>query len=489
MHGALKLSCRGTVCQCECRIRHGIAGTGGDSGARATHGIPKRAKLDNWGWLVCHERMRAHLFAALGAWVFFGVAGAAEPPPNFVVILCDDLGYGDVGCFGAEKIKTPRIDRMAAEGMRFTDFYVPSPLCTPSRAGLLTGCYPRRVGLAKFVLRPDATTGIHPDELTIAEVLKTKGYATCAIGKWHVGFLPPFLPAAQGFDHYFGIHHNLDHWETKFFEDKGGVPLLRNETVVLRPATPEILTERYTGEALAFIEKNRDRPFFLYLAHTMPHLPYDASARFKGKSAAGLYGDVVECLDWSTGEILDALERLGLGGRTIVVFTSDNGPDRGSPGSAGPLRGQKHTVFEGGMREPCVMWGPGRIPAGRVCGEVASTMDLLPTFAALAGAPSPGARVIDGRNIRGLMLGEPGAKSPHESFYFHDGNGVLRAVRAGRWKLHVSPKAALYDLEADISEQTDVAGCHPDVVARLRGMFDAFDADLAAHARPVGGAH
>lgn len=412
------------------------------------------------------------------------VPGAA--PPNFIVILCDDLGYGDVGCFGAEKIRTPRIDRMATEGMRFTDFYAASPLCSPSRAGLLTGCYPRRVGLAKFVLRPDAKTGIHPNEVTIAELLKGRGYATCAIGKWHVGFLPPFRPGAQGFDYYFGIYHNLDHWETKLFEGQGGVPLLRNEEVVLRPATPEILTEKYTEEALGFIEKNRERPFFIYLAHTMPHLPYDVTPRFKGRSAGGLYGDVVECLDWSTGEILDGLVRLGLDKRTIVVFTSDNGPDKGSPGSAGPLRGQKHTVFEGGMRVPCVMWGPEQIPAGSVCREVASTIDLLPTFGAMAGARPPKDRVIDGRDIRALLIGEVGSRSPHEAFFFHDGNGVLRAVRSGRWKLHVSPKLALYDLGTEIGEQTDVAAAHPDVVARMRGMFEAFDAEIAANARPVG---
>ncbi|HPA19022.1 MAG TPA: sulfatase [Verrucomicrobiae bacterium] len=412
------------------------------------------------------------------------VPGAA--PPNFIVILCDDLGYGDVGCFGAEKIRTPRVDRMATEGMRFTDFYAPSPLCSPSRAGLLTGCYPRRVGLAKFVLRPDATTGIHPDEVTIAELLKGRGYATCAIGKWHVGFLPPFRPGAQGFDYYFGIYHNLDHWETKHFEGQGGVPLLRNEEVVLRPATPEILTERYTEEALGFIERNRERPFFIYLAHTMPHLPYDVTPRFNGRSAGGLYGDVVECLDWSTGEILDGLVRLGLDKRTIVVFTSDNGPDKGSPGSAGSLRGQKHTVFEGGMRVPCVMWGPGQIPAGSVCNEVASTIDLLPTFGAMAGAPPPRDRVIDGRDIRALLFGEVGARSPHEAFFFHDGNGVLRAVRSGRWKLHVSPKQALYDLGTEIGEQADDSAAHPEVVARLRGMFDAFELEIGVSARPVG---
>ena len=414
------------------------------------------------------------------------ICGGAEPPPNFIIILCDDLGYADVGCFGAPKIRTPRIDRMAAEGMRFTDFYVPSPLCSPSRAGLLTGCYPRRIGLEKFVLRPDAKTGIHPDETTIAEALKGRGYATCAIGKWHVGFRPPFRPRAQGFDHYFGIYHNLDHWETKYFESEGGVPLMRNEDVVLRPATPEILTEKYTEEALAFIARNRGRPFFIYLAHTMPHLRYDVSEGFKGKSAGGLYGDVVECLDWSTGEILDTLRRLKLDGRTVVVFTSDNGPDKGSTGSALPLRGQKNTVFEGGVRVPCIMWWPGRIPAGSACREISSTIDLLPTFATLAGAEGPGDRVIDGRDIRGLMFGEPGARSPHEAFYYHDGQGVLRAVRSGQWKYHASPKPALYDLMADIGERADVAAAHPDVVARLRGIFDAFDGEIGARARPVG---
>jgi arylsulfatase A-like enzyme len=426
---------------------------------------------------------------ATAASVAMAGASSVAPPqekPNFIVILCDDLGYGDVGCFGARKIRTPNIDRMATEGTKFTDFYAAAPLCTPSRAALMTGCYPRRVGLEKWVLRPDATTGLNPDEITIAEILQSRGYATACIGKWHLGFLPPFRPTRQGFDSYYGLLHNLDEYETKYFDKVGGVPILRNDDVVRRPADPAALTELYTDEALAFIAKNKARRFFLFLSHTMPHLPLGISDRFKGKSAGGLYGDVIECLDWSTGQVLDGLRRLGLDSNTIVVFTSDNGPVLKAGGSALPLRGSKNTVFEGGLRVPCVVRGPGRIAPGTVCREVATMMDLYPTFAKLAGATLPSGRVLDGRDISALMAGAAGARSPHQAFFFHDGMGQLKAVRSGQWKLHLGPSPALYDLGADVGETRNAAADLPEVVKRLSALAEAFDAELTRNARPVG---
>ncbi|HUV64783.1 MAG TPA: sulfatase-like hydrolase/transferase, partial [Sedimentisphaerales bacterium] len=252
-----------------------------------------------------------------------------DKPPNFIIIFTDDQGYQDLGCYGSPNIKTPCIDQMAAEGVRFTDFYVAAPICSPSRAALMTGCYPSRVGLGNWVQRPDSRIGIGPDEVTLAELLKRKGYATACIGKWHLGFLPPFVPTSQGFDYYFGLYHNLD-LEADYLADQGGVPILRNGQVVKRPADPAELTELYTDEAIAFIRSKREGPFFLYLAHTMPHMPLGVSERFKGKSKGGLYGDVIECLDWSTGRILDTLRELEMDRRTIVVYTSDNGPGPGA---------------------------------------------------------------------------------------------------------------------------------------------------------------
>lgn len=404
-------------------------------------------------------------------------------PPNFIIIFTDDQGYQDLGCYGSPKIKTPRIDQMAAEGVRFTDFYVAAPICSPSRAALMTGCYPSRVGLGNWVQRPDSRLGINPNEVTIAELLKGKGYATACIGKWHLGFLPPFVPNSQGFDYYFGIYHNLD-LEADYLADQGGVPILRNGQVVKRPADPAELTELYTDEAIRFIRSKRDEPFFLYLAHTMPHMPLGISERFKGKSKGGLYGDVIECLDWSTGRILDTLRELKLDRRTIVVYTSDNGPGPGA--SALPLRGRKLTSYEGGLRVPCIAWGPGHVAQGQVCRELATSMDFYPTFARLAGAAVPSDRVIDGRDI-GPLLAEPTkAKTPHDAFFYHGSLGELSAVRSGKWKLFLTPQVALYDLEADIAEQHDVLKGNGAVVAELRDKAIAFQEDMRRNTRPAG---
>ena len=410
-----------------------------------------------------------------------GAAAGASRPPNFILILTDDQGYQDVGCFGSPLIKTPNLDRMAAEGTKFTDFYVAGPVCTPSRAAIMTGCYPIRVGLTR-VLFPNDKVGLKPEQTTIAQMLKARGYATACVGKWHLGHLPEFLPTRHGFDRYFGLPYS---------NDMKPSPLIRDETTIEEPAVQATLTERYTDEAVRFITESQDRPFFLYMPHTMPHVPLHVSEKFAGKSKRGLYGDVIECIDWSVGRILETLRTLGIDENTFVVFTSDNGPwlvKGENGGSALPLRDGKGTTYEGGMREPCLMRWPGRIPAGRVCSEMALSMDLLPTFGKLAGAKRPDHK-IDGLDISPLVLGEPGAKTPHEAFFYYSGTG-LQAVRSGQWKLilYTAPAAVdpdvkprspeLYDLVADISESKNVAPEHPDVVARLTDLMRQGQKDL-----------
>jgi len=387
-------------------------------------------------------------------------------PPSVILINCDDLGYGDLACYGAKDIRTPHLDRMAAEGTRFTDFSVTSALCTPSRAALMTGKYPGRVGLATGVLRPDALNGLAGSETTLAEVFKAAGHTTGCIGKWHLGFVKGMRPMDQGFDSYYGVLHNLDHFETVIFEKEGGMPVLRGDVVEKRPAVPAEMTGLYTAEALKFIEANRERPFFLYLGHAMPHLPFDASPKFKGKSQRGLYGDVIEELDDSTGQILDKLRTLNLAEKTLVIFASDNGPERKTPGTAAPLSGTKHTVYEGGLRLPCIAWWPGKVPANRVCDEFVSTLDLLPTFARLVETPPPAN--LDGLDQLDLML-DPQAKSRRTTLYSLYGLKLkrLESMREDRWKLHLRPTTQLFDLQADLSETTDVSAQHPVIVQKL----------------------
>lgn len=392
----------------------------------------------------------------------------ASDRPNIIFINCDDMGYGDLACYGAKDIRTPHLDRMAKEGTRFTDFSVTSALCTPSRAALMTGRYPGRSGLAVGVLRPDAENGLPADEYTLAEVAKLAGYATGCIGKWHLGFKPGMRPLDQGFDSYYGVLHNLDHHETVVFEKAGGMPVLRGDTVEKRPAVPAEMTGLYTAEALKFIESHQTRPFFLYLGHAMPHLPFDASPKFKGKSGRGLYGDAIEELDDSTGQILAKLRDLGLAEKTLVIFTSDNGPERKTPGTAAPLTGSKHTVYEGGLRVPCIAWWPGHVPANRVCGEFLSTLDVLPTFAYLTGNSLPKDLKLDGDDIHEVLLTAEG-KSPRHTLYSLYGIKLkrLQSMREGSWKLHLTEPPALYDLAQDPAETTDVAATHPDLVQRL----------------------
>ncbi len=426
--------------------------------------------------------------------LMFGCASASVHPsqePNIVFIFADDLGYGDLGCYGSTRNRTPHIDQMAAEGMRFTDFYVTSGVCTPSRSSLMTGCYPRRVNLHvdsndKWVLFPNAKKGLHPDEITIAEILKKEGYATACIGKWHLGDQKDFLPTKQGFDYYYGIPYSNDMNRKQI-----PLPLMRNEEVIQAPAIQPTLTQDYTREALAFIEKNKGKPFFLYLPHTMVHLPLQASPDFKDKSANGRYGDAVEEVDWSTGVILKKLKDLGIDGDTIVIFSSDNGSNGHRGGSNAPLRGFKGDTDEGGMRVPFIIRGPNRVPANAVCRELASTIDILPTFAQLSGGTVPGDRIVDGRNIWPLMSGQKGAKSPHEAFYFYH-TTQLQAVRSGQWKL-ILPQTSkkrgwskeesntplrLINLAEDIHEDNDLSKQFPEIVTMLMALADKARSDL-----------
>lgn len=408
------------------------------------------------------------------------LAQTEERPPNIVLIFTDDQGYQDLGCYGSPDIATPHLDRMAKEGMKLTDFYVCASICSPSRAGLLTGRYCQRTGITR-VLFPRDSIGLPDKEVTIAEVLKQTGYATACIGKWHLGHLEKFLPTRQGFDLYYGIPYSNDMRIKR--NNKNGPPLMRGSEIVEHPAHQATLTKRYTEEAIRFIQANQKKPFFVYLPHTMPHVPLFASKDFRGKSKRGLYGDVIEEIDWSVGQILQTLKDLRLDEKTLVVFTSDNGPwlsKKKNGGSAMPLRGGKFSTFEGGMRVPCLARWPGTIPAGKVCKEVAATIDLLPTFAKIARARVPNDRVIDGKNILPLLLGKKGATSPHAGYYFFRGKN-LQAVRSGKWKLHlgVRKKAPrLYDLSSDISESSDVSAKHPEVVKKLSEMAKELAATL-----------
>lgn len=407
---------------------------------------------------------------------------AETPKPNFIIIFCDDMGYSDIGCFGSDKNRTPNIDRMAKEGMRFKSFYVTSGVCSPSRSSLMTGCYPMRVGMQEnskgfYVLFPQDQKGLNPKEITIAEILKQQGYATACIGKWHLGDQPEFLPRQQGFDYYYGLPYSND------MNENPPLPLMRNETVIEAPAVQQTLTQRYTNETVKFIRENKDKPFFIYLPHTMPHLPWHASSDFKGKSANGIYGDVIEEIDYSTGKILEALKESGVDDNTLIVFTSDNG---GIRRNNIPLSGGKATIMEGGMRVPCVMRWPNSIPAGTSCDEVCTTMDLLPTFARLAGTCEPNDRIIDGKNILPLLQHKNWARSPHKAFYYYF-MSQLRAVRSGPWKLHLGLDpmlekwngvptgkcvAALYNLESDIAEKKNVIDEHPRVVKKLMQLAE-----------------
>lgn len=474
-------------------------------------------------WLVC-----AGLSALAGV-----VAGAEKTPqasegtdrPNIVLIFIDDMGYGDIGPFGNTKIKTPNLDRFASEGMKFTSFYA-TPVCSMSRACLMTGCYNARVSIPG-VLFPKNTNGLNPDEVTLAEVVKQKGYATMCIGKWHLGHRDPFLPTRQGFDAYYGIPYSndmtIDPEHARFAKDclfrdgmneekarqsaiRHTVPLMRGEEIIEYPADQDTLTKRYTAEALQFIRQHRSEPFFLYLPHTMVHIPLAASAEFRRRSGSGLLGDAIEELDWSVGEIMQALKELKLDEKTLVIFTSDNGA---ATGSSAPWRGKKASNFEGGVREPCMMRWPGRIPAGTTCDRIAGNIDLLPTFAQLVGAQLDPQRTLDGRDIHSLMF-DPAAPAVRDTHLYFTANQTLAAIRQGDWKLFLIPpgpagkgapagqagtgkKATaaaratpLYNLAEDPTESSDVFAQHPDIVARLRAEAEQREAEIQKNRRPAG---
>jgi arylsulfatase A-like enzyme len=433
--------------------------------------------------------------AALAILLFFALAppAAQRAPvrPNFVVFLTDDQGYGDLSSFGHPTIRTPNIDRLAAEGIRLTSFYA-APSCTPSRAQLLTGRYAFRSKM--FVpYGPGAPNGLAADEITLAGALKQQGYRTAMFGKWHLGDFdtrPEFNPLRHGFDVFYGIPYSHD-YRRPFVQDAvRGVPLYRGLDQVERPVEADTLTARYTEEALRFIRASRERPFFLYVAYNMPHLPAGASSRFTGRSTAGRYGDAVEEIDWSVGQVMAELKTLGLDRNTMTVYFSDNGPWSNAParsfqegqtmwdtGSAGPLRGAKASTWEGGMRVPAVMRWPARIPAGQVSAQMASELDVFPTFVAAAGGQIAGDRPSDGHDLL-PFLGGRSATPRRELYYISDRD--LQAVRDGRWKLRIAgdPQPVLFDLDRDPGERFDVAAANPDVVTRLRELLERFRPQL-----------
>ena len=474
------------------------------------------------------------------------VLHAADTPakPNIIFILADDLGYGDLACYGAKDVATPNMDRMAKEGVKLTSFYV-APVCSPTRAAFMTGSIAQRVGIGG-VLFPRNNHGLNPDEITLPELLKAQGYATAIIGKWHLGNQDMFQPLKHGFDRWYGTPASNSQgyypntkqyaedcvWREGYTREsiltlkEAPCPLLRDNVVVEVPADQTQFTQRYTREAVKFITEHKDKPFFLYLPHNMVHIPLRASDKFAGKSKLGIYGDAIQELDWSTGEILKALKDLGLDEKTLVIFTSDNGPHLGQGASAGPLRGAKGSTFEGGVRVPFIARWLGKILANRVTDEPVTIMDMLPTFVALAGGSVPQDRVIDGKNVWPVIAGVEGAKSPHDAIYYLRGNSV-DGVRAGDWKLRVGDatqmasdaedqlseeqknlppkkqkkllkeqaKAArgkkgevemLFNLRNDLGEKKDLSKEHPDIAARLKKQLMDFRADFRANKRPAG---
>ena len=433
----------------------------------------------------------------------------AGRPPNVIVIYTDDQGYGDVGAFGGKAARMPNLDRMAREGRKFTDFHVAQAVCSASRAALLTGCYPNRIGISG-ALGPKSTHGLGANELTLAQLFKQKGYATGMAGKWHLGHLPEFLPTRRGFDEFYGIPYSGDMWPYHPEAKPGSyppLPLLENEHTLkpgLEPADQEQLTVQYAERAVRFINRHKDEPFFFYLAPNMPHVPLFVSDRFKGKSETGLFGDVLMEIDWAVGEILQALASHKLDQDTLLIFSSDNGPwlSYGNhAGSAGGLREGKGTAFEGGHRVPCLMRWPGRIPAGSVCDEPLMTIDLLPSLARLIGAELP-KHPIDGLDVWPLLAGQPGARNPHDAYFFYYNKNDLEAVRAGDWKLHFPHKARtmegqpqgrdglpgkykplpvgreLYNLKDDRAEARNLAADQPEILARLEALAEKARADL-----------
>ncbi len=417
--------------------------------------------------------------------------------PNIVLINCDDLGYGDLGCYGSKLNNTPVLDKMADEGMKFTSFYMASSLCSPSRGAMLTGCYPRRIGFGSFddegVLFPGQGLGLHPEEITIASILKDADYRTMLVGKWHCGDQPEFLPLNHGFDHYYGLPYSNDmgvqarRINQKVFPP---LPLMRDHEVIQEQPDQASLTERYVEQGVRFIRDNKEKPFFLYFAHMHVHLPLYAPERFLKNSKNGDYGATVECIDWATGVIIDELKRQQLEENTLIIFTSDNGSNEKCGGSNYPLRGTKCTTWEGGMRVPCIMYWPGIISPGKVCDELVTSMDFFTTIAKFTGQSIPQARVIDGIDISSLIFGEQNKTCLREAFFYYLYDN-LEAVRSGKWKLHVrkgdKKVRELYDLDQDIGESNNLYDKYPEIVSRLEEYLDNARADLGDASEDVEG--
>ena len=463
------------------------------------------------------EPMLHRLLPFLASFCLLSVPTPAAKP-NFIIIFADDQGYGDLSCFGSRTIKTPHIDRLATEGRKFTSFMVASPVCTPSRAALLTACYPKRVGMHQHVLFPASTKGLHPGEHTIADHLKSQDYATACFGKWHLGHHPEVLPTSNGFDTYYGIPYSNDmnHPDNRG-KPRGGwqgmdilwndpestltkwkTPLFEDEKIVELPVDQRTITRRCTQKAIDFVKANREKPFFVYLPHSMPHIPLYVPDDVRDPDPKNAYINTIEHIDTEVGRLLDVLDELKLAEKTYVIYTTDNGPwlqFRHHGGSAGPLRDGKGTTFEGGQRVPCVMRGPG-VPAGTVCSELTGTIDILPTIAALTGAPLPAGKKVDGLDVSSLWLGKA-KESPRKEFLHYTSRGDLQGIRQGSWKLLVkNPRARknknapanaaqvlLFDLSKDLGEQNNLAGQHPDVVKKLRQRMEALDKEITSNAR------
>ncbi len=443
------------------------------------------------------------MFATFGL-LGLGQLCQAEKKPNIVVILCDDMGYGDLGCFGAKGWQTPHIDSIAKNGVKLTDFYVAQPVCSASRAALITGCYPNRIGI-HGALFPHHEVGLNPSETTLAELCKSSGYATAMYGKWHLGYQKKFLPVNHGFDDYLGLPYSNDMWPhgpVHFSNAYPELPLIEDDEIVLRLRDQTDVTTWITERSVNFIEQHAKSPFFLYLAHPQPHVPLYISKKHRGTSAQGMYGDVMHEIDWSTGRILEALEKSGLTNDTLVIFTSDNGPWMvygNHAGGVGPLRGTKGTCWDGGVRVPCVIQWPAKLKAGSIVSTPLMTIDLLPTIAKLIGAELP-VKKIDGRDAWPVLSGAQ-SEPIHEAYFFYYGKNELQAMRMGKWKLQfphrwrdelVAPGKdghpgkygsgttglALYDLSIDPGESKDLAASHPEVIAKMKSLADKKRAEL-----------
>lgn len=400
--------------------------------------------------------------------------------PNIILIVADDLGYGDLGCYGSKVNATPAIDNLAAEGTMLTDFYMAAPVCSPSRAALMTGCYPKRVGLEAgsraTVLRPADNLGLAPEEITIADLLKEAGYATGLVGKWHLGDQEPFLPHKHGFDYYFGLPYSNDmgpdHWQEKF----PPLPLMHGNKLVESGPHQSTLTHRYTDACINFIQKNRETPFFLYFAHMYVHLPLFVPPEFAAASKNGEYGAAVECIDWSMQQIITTLEKLGIQDNTLIIFTSDNGSNTRDGGSNAPLRGRKGTTWEGGQRVPFIASWPGTIPPNGQGNQLTSAMDLLPTCAELGGITIPDDRIIDGKSMTDILTSPVKAPGIHEMFYYYKGPD-LEAVRKGKWKLHLK-SLELYNMDEDIGETVNLYDAYSTISSELTTLAEAAREDL-----------